>query len=103
MCANVCSYIAHGSETGGKSTAVCVLVVKLCILTLFPKSMDAESSKVWEEMWEGRDSECSESGESSVVTYSEPSGSLYIATPDRPRTVERPIDLPAKLYFLELS
>ena len=61
-------------------------------------------------MWEGefgegtgRDSECSESGKSGVVTYSEPEGSLYIPTPDRPRTVVRPIDLPAWLCFAELS
>ena len=68
--------------------------------------MDAESSEFWE-MWEGefgegRDSECSEGGESGVVTYSEPEGSLYIPTPDRPRTVVRPIDLPARLCFIEL-
>ena len=29
--------------------------------------------------------------------------SLYIPTPDRPRTVVRPIDLPARLCFIELS
>ena len=73
---------------------------------------DAESCEVWE-MWvgefgegefgEGRDSECSESGKSGVVMYSEPEGSLYIPTPDRPRTVVRPIDLPARLCFIELS
>ena len=50
-----------------------------------------------------RDSECSESVESGVVTYSEPEGALYIPTPDRPRTVVRPIDLPARLCFIELS
>ena len=56
------------------------------------------------EFGEGRrDSECSESGESSAVTYSEPEDSLYIPTPDRPRTVVRPIDLPARLCFIELS
>ena len=56
------------------------------------------------EFGEGRrDSECSESGESGAVTYSEPEGSLYIPTPDRPRTVVRPIDLPARLCFIELS
>ena len=47
--------------------------------------------------------ECSESGESGAVTYSEPEGSLYIPTPDRPRTVVRPIDLRARLCFIELS
>ena len=53
------------------------------------------------EFGEGRrDSECSESGESSAVT---PEGSLYIPTPDRPTTVVRPIDLPARLCFIELS
>ena len=66
--------------------------------------MDAESSEVlgmWEgEFGEGRDSE---SGESGAVTYSEPEDSLYIPTPDRPRTVVRPIDLPARLCFIELS
>ena len=80
--------------------------------------MDAESSKVlggfgnvgggvWGgegEFGEGRrDSECTGSGESSAVTYSEPEGSLYIPTPDRPRTVMRPIDLPDRLCFIELS
>ena len=80
--------------------------------------MDAESSKVMGmregefgegefgegEFGEGRrDSECSESGESGAVTYSEPESSLYIPTPDRPRTVVRPIDLPARLCFIELS
>ena len=73
--------------------------------------MDVESSEViemWEgEFGEGRDSEyseseCSEGGESGVVTYSEHEGSLYIATPDRPRIVVRPIDLPARLCFIEL-
>ena len=78
--------------------------------------MDAESSEVlggfgnvgggvWGgegEFGEGRrDSECSGSGESGAVTYSEPS--LYIPTPDRPRTVMCPIDLPARLCFIELS
>ena len=33
----------------------------------------------------------------------EPEGSLYIPTPDRPRTVMHPIDLPARLCFIELS
>ena len=60
--------------------------------------MDAESSEVLG-MWEGefgegrRDSECSGSGESGAVTYSEPEDSLYIPTPDRPRTVMRPIEI----------
>ena len=80
--------------------------------------MDAESSEVFGgfrnvgvgvwggegEFGEGRrDSECSESGESGAVTYSEPESSLYIPTPDRPRTVVRPIHLPARLCFIELS
>ena len=75
--------------------------------------MDAESSEVLGmregefgegEFGEGRrDSECSESGESGAVTYSEPESSLYIPTPDRPTTVVRPIDLPARLCFIELS
>ena len=60
------------------------------------------------EMWEGefgerRDSECSESAESGAVTYSELEDSLYIPTPDRPRTVVHPIYLPARLCFIELS
>ena len=50
-----------------------------------------------------RDSECSGSGKSGAVTYSEPESSLYIPTPDRPRTVVHPIDLPARLCFIELS
>ena len=75
---------------------------------LSKETMDAESSEVlglWEgEFGEGRrDSECSESGESGAVTYSEPEGSLYIPTPDRPRTVVCPIDLRARLCFIELS
>ena len=80
--------------------------------------MDAESSEVlggfgnvgggvWGgegEFGEGRrDSEYSGSGESGAVTYSEPESSLYIPTPDHPRTVVRPIDLPARLCFIELS
>ena len=85
---------------------------------LSKETMDAESSEVLgmregefgegefgeAEFGEGRrDSECSESGESSAVTYSEPESSLYIPTPDRPTTVVRPIDLPARLCFIELS
>ena len=85
---------------------------------LSKETMDAESSEVLgmregefgegefgeAEFGEGRrDSECSESGESGAVTYSEPESSLYIPTPDRPRTVVRPIDLPARLCFIELS
>ena len=85
---------------------------------LSKETMDAESSEVLgmregefgegefgeAEFGEGRrDSECSESGESSAVTYSEPESSLYIPTPDRPRTVVRPIDLPARLCFIDLS
>ena len=62
-------------------------------------------ARFWEcgrgEFGEGRRD--SESGESGVVTYSEPEDSLYIPTPDRPRTVVRPIDLPARLCFIELS
>ena len=74
---------------------------------LSKETMNAESSEVLG-LWEGefvegrRDSECSESGESGAVTYSEPEGSLYIPTPDRPRTVVCPIDLPARLCFIEL-
>ena len=71
---------------------------------LSKETMDAESSEVlglWEEEFgEGRESECSESGESGVVTYSDPESSLYIPTPDRPRTVVRPIDFPARLCFV---
>ena len=68
--------------------------------TVLPKeTMDAESSEVlemWEgEFGEGRDSEWSESGESGVVTYSASEPVKHILTPDRPRTVVRPIDLPA--------
>ena len=37
------------------------------------------------------------------MSLSKPEGSLYIPTPDRPRTVVRPIDLPARLCFIELS
>ena len=90
---------------------------------LSKETMDAESSEVLgmkegefgegefgegefgeAEFGEGRrDSECSESGESGAVTYSEPESSLYIPTPDRPTTVVRPIDLPARLCFIELS
>ena len=75
---------------------------------LSKEAMDAESSEVLGmregEFGEGRrDSECSESGESSAVTYSEPESSLYIPTPDRPTTVVRPIDLPARLCYIELS
>ena len=75
---------------------------------LSKETMDAESSEVLG-MWEGefgegrRDSECSGSGESGAITYSEPESSLYIPTPDRPRTVVRPIHLPARLCFIELS
>ena len=50
-----------------------------------------------------RDSECSESGESGAVTYSEHEDTLYIPTPDHPRTVVRPINFPARLCFIELS
>ena len=82
---------------------------------LSKETMDAESSEVLgmregefgeREFGEGefgegrRDSECSESGESSAVT---PESSLYIPTPDRPTAVVRPIDLPARLCFIELS
>ena len=85
---------------------------------LSKETMDAESSEALgmregefgkgefgeAEFGEGRrDSECSGSGESGAVTYSEPEDSLYIPTPDRPRTVVRPIDLPARLCFIELS
>ena len=63
---------------------------------LSKETMDAESSEVLG-MWEGelgegrRDSQCSESGKSGAVTYSEPESSLYTPTPDRPRTVVRPM------------
>ena len=85
---------------------------------LSKETMDAESSEVLgmregefgegefgeAEFGEGRrDSECSESGESSAVMYSEPESSLYIPTPDRPRTVVHPIDLPTRLCFIELT
>ena len=80
---------------------------------LSKETMDAESSEVLgmregefgeAEFGEGRrDSECSESGESNAVTYSEPESSLYIPTHDCPTTVVRPIDLPARLCFIELS
>ena len=65
---------------------------------LSKETMDTEFSEVLG-MWEGefgegrRDSECNESGESGAVTYSEPESSLYIPTPDSPRTVVRPIHL----------
>ena len=74
--------------------------------------MDAESSEVLG-MWEGefgegrRDSECSEIwSEGSEGGESEPQatdGSLYIPTPERPRTVVRPILLPNRLCMFELS
>ena len=87
-------------------------LLSLTASVLSKETMDAESSEVLGmregefgeregEFGEGRrDSECSESGESSAVT---PESSLYIPTPDRPTTVVRPIDLPARLCFIELS
>ena len=75
-------------------------------LRSFMKIMDRdwESCEIWEgwerEYGEGRDSECSEGGDSEPE---ETDGSLYIPTPERPRTVVRPILLPNRLCLMELS
>ena len=63
---------------------------------------DSECSEIWErEYGDGRDSsEGSEGGESEPQATD---GSLYIPTPERPRTVVRPILLPNRLCVFELS
>ena len=63
---------------------------------------DSECSEIWErEYGEGRNSsEGSEGGESEPQATD---GSLYIPTPERPRTVVRPILLPNRLCVFELS
>ena len=72
----------------------------------FLKSMDrdGESCDIWEgskrEYGEVRDSECSEGRESEPQATG---GSLYIPTPERPRTVVRPILLLNRLCLIELS
>ena len=63
---------------------------------------DSECSEIWEgwdrEYGDGKDS--SEGGESEPQATD---GSLYIPTPERPRTVVRPILLPNRLCMIELS
>ena len=66
---------------------------------------DSECSEIWEgwerEYGDGRDSsEGSEGGESEPQAID---GSPYIPTPERPRTVVRPILLPNRLCMFELS
>ena len=66
---------------------------------------DSECSEIWEgwerEYGDGRDSsEGSEGGESEPQATD---GSLYIPTPERPRTVVRQIPLPNRLCMIELS
>ena len=82
-------------------------------MPFFLKSMnrDGESCEIWEgwvrEYTEGRGSECSEGGGrrggvvSVVKVGSEPEAtdcSLYIPTPERPRTMVHPIPLPSRLF-----
>ena len=110
----VCSARIHGRRVANRQPFVGLFArVELCVLTLFFQGDYAmlNPARFWEvlgmlegESGEGRrDSECTGSGESGAVMYSEPEGSLYIPTPDRPRTVMHPIDLPARLCFIELS
>ena len=77
---NKCMHVVLGSEIEKccKSTAdyfKCSSVERSNAV-LSTKTTEAESSEFWE-MWEGEFGEVSESGNSGVVTYSEPEGSLH--------------------------